>query len=70
MDLGFKPENCLVFEDDPSGVEWALAAGMNVVAVPDPNIENHYYKDASQTISSLNEFDPEFWALPKLKNSL
>jgi len=63
--LGFNPESCLVLEDAPSGVEGALAAGMNVVAVPDPNIEHNYYKNASQIITSLNEFDPEFWGLPK-----
>ena len=63
--LGFEPENCLVFEDAPSGVEGAIAAGMSVVAVPDPNLDHHYYKNASQIITSLNEFKPEYWGLPK-----
>ena len=66
--LGFKPKNCLVFEDAPAGVEAALAAGMNVVAVPDPNIEDHYYKKASQVITSLRNFDPGHWGLPKFEN--
>mgnify|MGYP001342426956 CR=1 FL=1 len=63
--LGFEPVNCLVFEDAPSGIKGALAAGMNVVAVPDPHIEDHYYNNASQVITSLKKFDPENWGLPK-----
>ena len=32
--LGFRPENCLVIEDAPSGIEAARAAGMKSLAVP------------------------------------
>lgn len=34
--LGIIPQNCLVIEDSPSGVEAALAAGMRCIAVTTP----------------------------------
>ncbi len=64
--LGVEPAECLVFEDAPSGMEAALAAGMSVVVVPDPNMDHSQYQNASQIISSLENFDPEYWGLPSL----
>ena len=68
--VGVEPAQCLVFEDAPSGTEAALSAGMSVVVVPDPNMDHSHYKNASQIISSLKDFDPEYWGLPKYTNTI
>jgi len=68
--VGVDPAECLVFEDAPTGTEAALAAGMSVVVVPDPNMDHCHYKNASQIISSLKDFDPEDWGLPKFAESI
>ena len=62
--IGAKPERCLVLEDAPSGVEAALAAGMSVVAVPNPGMSLEAFDKASQLLSSLEFFDPSVWSLP------
>jgi pseudouridine-5'-monophosphatase len=62
--MGAVPSQCLVFEDAPSGVEAARAAGMPVVAVPNPAMSTDAYRDATQILSSLEAFDPAFWGLP------
>ena len=59
--LGYEPENCLVFEDAPSGIQAANAAGMRVIAVPDPNMSHAAFQDATAVIDSLSEFDVESW---------
>eukprot|EP01023_Acetabularia_acetabulum_P003372 TRINITY_DN11415_c1_g1_i1.p1 TRINITY_DN11415_c1_g1~~TRINITY_DN11415_c1_g1_i1.p1 ORF type:complete len:309 (-),score=55.28 TRINITY_DN11415_c1_g1_i1:275-1201(-) len=59
-----QPENCLVFEDAPVGVQAALNAGMKVVMIPDENLP-----DASQNsqphlkLQSMTEFHPQLWFL-------
>jgi len=68
--VGVDPAECLVFEDAPTGTEAALAAGMPVVVVPDPNMDHCHFKNASQIISSLKDFDPEYWGLPKFDESI
>jgi pseudouridine-5'-monophosphatase len=60
------PSNCLVFEDSPSGVEAAAAAGMHVVAVPDPHMDSALYRNAHQVIRNLNELDLCRWGLAPL----
>jgi HAD superfamily hydrolase (TIGR01509 family) len=58
------PERCLVFEDAPSGVEAARAAGMHVVSVYDPNLDPGVRVKADQDLRTLEEFNPSDWGLP------
>jgi pseudouridine-5'-monophosphatase len=62
--LGARPEQCLVLEDAPSGVEAARAAGMPVVAVPYPGMSHEAFGGASQVLPSLESFNPALWGLP------
>lgn len=56
-DLDVDPRRCLAFEDSPSGVRSALAAGMRVVAVPsDANWSLPVFDNAWLKLRSLNEF--------------
>lgn len=61
--LQLTPNDCLVFEDAPSGVEAALTADMKVIMVPDPNLDESLRGKAHLDIWSLEHFKPEEWAL-------
>ena len=63
--LGIEPAECLVFEDAPAGTEAAIAAGMSVVVVPHPEMSHNLFKNPSQIIPSLNDFEPQYWGLPR-----
>ena len=65
--IGAVRSQCLVIEDAPSGVEAARAAGMQVVAVPNPAMKAEAFRDATQVLSSLEYFDPALWGLPALQ---
>lgn len=58
------PSRVLVFEDAPSGVEAARAAGMRCVMVPDPRLPEEQRRGACEVLRSLEEFDPGAWGLP------
>lgn len=62
--IGAPPKATLVFEDAPSGLTAAKAAGMRAVVVPDPNMDKARYFGADLIIDSLMEFAPEEFGLP------
>lgn len=56
-ELGADPESCLVFEDSLAGVEAARAAGMQVVALPDPEMDAARYTGAHLVIQGFADLD-------------
>jgi len=55
-ELGVDPSCCLVLEDSPAGVQAALAAGMRVVALPDPNLNPDLMAGAHHVITGYHDF--------------
>jgi len=53
--LGAAPEQCVVIEDSPAGVEAALAAGMRVIAMPHPAMCPHACSGAHRVVSGWEE---------------
>jgi pseudouridine-5'-monophosphatase len=56
-DLGVAPAACVVVEDSPAGLAAAHAAGMQVVAVPDPNMDRARFAPAEVVVATLDELD-------------
>ncbi|MFT7687754.1 MAG: pseudouridine-5'-monophosphatase [Candidatus Azotimanducaceae bacterium] len=53
--LGLEPSMCIAFEDSPTGVKAAKAAGMQVIAVNSPYVDEGDLKDASLIIDHYDE---------------
>lgn len=49
------PARCLVIEDSPAGVLAARAAGMSVIAIPDPALPSERFADAQLIVRSYAE---------------
>ena len=58
-DLGVPAASCLVFEDSPFGVEAACAAGMQVIALPDPAMDRARYTRADAVVTGFADLTPE-----------
>jgi pseudouridine-5'-monophosphatase len=58
-ELGADPASCLVVEDATVGVAAAHAAGMQVIAVPDPGNDPLPFADADLVVPSLEVVTPE-----------
>ncbi len=64
QDLGAEPSACLAFEDSPTGIESALAAGVRVIAVPDARLPAHPILGRVEAVlGSLLDFDPIGWGI-------
>ncbi len=57
-ELGAPPHGCLVVEDAPAGVAAAHAAGMQVLAVPDPGMAREPFAAAELVVDSLAAVTP------------
>ena len=53
--MGVKPEECLVIEDSPRGLQSAKDAGMTCFVIPNGLTKNLEFKDADRVLKNLSE---------------
>lgn len=53
--IGVLPENCLVLEDAPVGVQAAQSAGMKCYAIPSRETQGRDFSKATKVLTSLSE---------------
>ena len=56
-DLRAAPSDCVVLEDSLAGVDAALAAGMQVIALPDAALDPDRFRHANLVVRSFSELD-------------
>ncbi len=56
--LGMKPNDCIVFEDSPKGIETALNAGMQAVAITTMHSEEEF-KEYQNIILCISDYNDE-----------
>jgi pseudouridine-5'-monophosphatase len=65
-ELGIEPVRCVAVEDAPAGVDAARAAGMRVIAVPDPALGRARVAHADVVLETLAGVRPEDLGLATL----
>ena len=58
-ELGIDPARCVAVEDAPAGIDAARAAGMRVIAVPDPALGHERVAHADVVLETLAGVRPE-----------
>ena len=53
--LGLDPDSCIAFEDSPTGIKAARAAGMQVIAINSPYVDASELEDAALVINHYDE---------------
>ncbi len=66
--LNIPAQSALVFEDAPSGLQAGIKAGMQVIVIPDPNMDRARYRQATQILDTLAAFRPEDFGLPPVES--
>jgi len=54
-EIGVDPDDCLILEDSPIGVQSAVSAGMKVYAIPGEETKNGDFTRATKRLNNLSE---------------